>query len=617
MGNLTREVVERGGEMTAKHIRAAVTVAAVYGFFLLFAQFSFIELIRASGRGLAEEKVLLGMMALAGIVSGFASAGQGVSPALIRGSLVAAALSAAVAPIVGNLASLLFVATLVGSALGISTVCLAALLPTWCGITWIGLGTGIGYAICNLPCVFQQTPEHQSWIAAGLAILGAAAVPSSSSWPPNQEGRSLSMPAVVVIFTALVWMDSAAFFIIQHASDLKSGTWGAAHLWRNAAIHLSFAIISGVWLSHGGRRMVPLVAWVALAVASICVNQPSSRAFAGILYPAGVSFYSVALVAWPGFLAGSKNSKSAAWKAAWIFAIAGWFGSANGIGMAQTLQRVPLEFIVGAGLAVGIASLKLNRKTLGPVLALLLVMACGLWPAKSLKDESGSSIERGRQVYQSEGCIHCHSRYSRPGSTDELLWGPAPDLHATLTEKPVLIGNRRHGPDLTNVGARRSAAWLKAHFIEPRALSPGSIMPSYAHLFKDRRGDDLVNFLKQSGIETTVSIMQNQAQWVPQKSSVEYDPKAIYSRHCAVCHGENGNGNGLLANQLPMRPTDLRNGPFIRTQATGDPSLAIARVIKFGVVGSEMPGHETLGSGSILSLSEMLTQWRRDSANPQ
>jgi cytochrome c oxidase cbb3-type subunit 2 len=170
---------------------------------------------------------------------------------------------------------------------------------------------------------------------------------------------------------------------------------------------------------------------------------------------------------------------------------------------------------------------------------------------------------------------------------------------------------------LTNVGARRSAAWLKAHFIEPQALSPGSVMPSYAHLFKDRRGDDLVNFLKQSGIETAVSTMQTQAQWVPEKSSVEYDAKAIYSRHCAVCHGENGNGNGLLANQLPMPPTDLKNGPFIRTQATGDPSLAIARVIKFGVVGSEMPGHETLGSGSILSLSEMLTQWRRDSANPQ
>ena len=55
--------------MKATAMRAAVVTAAVYGYFLLFAQFAFVELLRGQLAGHdAEtfEKTALGLMALTG-----------------------------------------------------------------------------------------------------------------------------------------------------------------------------------------------------------------------------------------------------------------------------------------------------------------------------------------------------------------------------------------------------------------------------------------------------------------------------------------------------------------------------------------------------------------------
>lgn len=592
-------------------IRAAMTVASVYGFFLLFAQFAFVELIRGAGHGVAVEKILLAAMAVAGVAAGFLVAWKGVSPGMIRIALGVAAVAALIASFGGNLAILLMIALATGAALGVATVSLAALLPGWCGIGAVALGTGMGYAVCNFPWVFPQSPEHQAWIAAGIAGMGALVVPPTGAWREEKEHRPLAFPLVVTLFTALVWMDSAAFFIIQHEADLKSATWGEALLWRNAALHLGFALLAGLLLSRGKTRGVPVAAWVMLAVAALWVNDASTRWAAGWFYPSAVSLYSVALVVWPGWFCGAKDSKSAAWKAAWLFAVAGWFGSANGIGMAQTLHHVPIAFIAISAVAVMVVfALGSSRRWLRPALVVGAVVLCGWIMGKPAEKSGDSAVESGRQVYISEGCIHCHSQYSRPGSVDETIWGSAPGKEKTLRQQPVLIGNRRQGPDLTNIGARRSDAWLKAHFIDPRALSPDSAMPSYAHLFNDGRGDDLVSYLRQCGIETIPELVAQQTSWLPgKKPSAAADGARLFARHCAVCHGSEGKGGGLLAASIPIPPTNLRDGPFIRTP--DGKTESIARIIKFGVIGSYMPGHETMGDGEILAITEYVRGIRR------
>jgi cbb3-type cytochrome c oxidase subunit II len=385
-------------------------------------------------------------------------------------------------------------------------------------------------------------------------------------------------------------------------------------LWRNAAVHLGLACVAGLWLARGGARSLPGTAWVLLAIASLAVNIEATRHIAAWFYPAGVSLYSAALVAWPGWFAGAGGPRSAAWRAAWLFAIAGWFGSANGIGMAQTLERVPPVFVAGAGAVVGMVMVLADRANWRVALAVtgvvLIGWSTGISATREIAPIVSSAAERGRQVYVSEGCIHCHSQYVRPGSPDEEIWGSARKVEQVMKGAPVLIGNRRQGPDLTNVGARRSEAWLKSHFMDPRVLVPDSPMPSYAHLFDDGRGDDLVRYLKESGVLATADVMARAAEWKPVPAVAE-DGKALFAAHCAVCHGDDGYGGGPIAGQFARQPTNLVDGPFIWTTAGDDLENRLARVVKFGITGTDMAGHEVMTDAQVNGLVLELIRLRK------
>lgn len=131
-----------------------------------------------------------------------------------------------------------------------------------------------------------------------------------------------------------------------------------------------------------------------------------------------------------------------------------------------------------------------GRIAFGAALIWLLVL--------SARADEDTLIRRGREVYLAEGCIHCHSQYIRPGTADEGRWGPPRSLQEFAKEKPPLLGSRRQGPDLQNVGARRTAEGLRLHLQAPRLLIPGSRMPSYARLFGPAAkgdGDALVAYL--------------------------------------------------------------------------------------------------------------------------
>lgn len=600
-------MVEGSREMK---VRAAIVVAAVYGYFLIFAQFSFVELLRAGGASLMQEKVALGTMAVAGIACGFLAAWRGASPGMVRASLGLAAVTSAFAPFFKMMPGAFGIALATGCALGVATVSLAAMLPAWCGVAWIGLGTGLGYACCNLPAVFMQSPGGQAWVGTGFALAGLLAVPSVTEWREHESKSVFPMWGALAIFTALVWMDSAAFFIIQHSDDLKSGTWGDGLLWRNAAVHLAFAVAAGLWLARGGARMVPALAWAILAAASLTVNVESSRHLAGWLYPAGVSLYSAALVAWPGWFSGAAGKRDAGWRAAWLFAVAGWFGSANGIGMAQTLQQVPPAFVAGAGCVVIVVMVLSDLKRWRPALAVAVVGLVAMAFPKSKTVAVGDAVARGKQVYLSEGCIHCHSQYVRPGSLDEQNWGPVRDVKEVLAGQPVLIGNRRQGPDLSNVGARRSEKWLKLHFIDPQAFAPGSAMPSYAHLYESGKLDDLVRYLRDSGVSGLPKVMETAARWKPAAVAPASGGKELFAMHCAACHGPSGLGNGPLSLEFARKPANLVAGPFVWTPAGESLDLRIARVIKFGLVGTDMPGHEVLTDEQVLALAAHVLKLR-------
>jgi cytochrome c oxidase cbb3-type subunit 2 len=240
-------------------------------------------------------------------------------------------------------------------------------------------------------------------------------------------------------------------------------------------------------------------------------------------------------------------------------------------------------------------------------------LVAALATAKPLAPQStATAVERGRAVYLAEGCIHCHSRYVRPGSPDVPLWGPASDPAVVLAEKPVLIGNRRHGPDLANVGARRSETWLKRHFLAPRDFAHESPMPPYAHLFEDTRGDDLIAFLRDVPAETIQAHATAALAWTPSTTPSIPDGAPLYTRHCALCHGPVGHGDGKLAPLLAKAPAHLDRGPFIWTPAGPDLETRIARVIKHGIPGTDMPGHETLSDAQVVALARYVGYLRQE-----
>lgn len=122
-----------------------------------------------------------------------------------------------------------------------------------------------------------------------------------------------------------------------------------------------------------------------------------------------------------------------------------------------------------------------------------------------IEDSTGTmdSVKYGQVVYVREGCVHCHSQYVRPLAVDTDRYGPVSKLPDGDGEV-VLIGNRRQGPDLSNVVLRRPRIWNRVHLIDPQSISPSSRMPSYAHLFDGdaQEGEALLDYLDSLGSES-------------------------------------------------------------------------------------------------------------------
>jgi cytochrome c oxidase cbb3-type subunit 2 len=516
---------------------------------------------------------------------------------------------------------------LIGAGLGLLTVTLVTHLRQWTGnrnpLMLVGLGTGAGYLICNLPAIFTASAEAQAIVAGLLCVAGTCITlcptPATSQEEKIPSQRAFPFVRVLACFAALVWLDSAAFFIIQNTPGLKAGTWqGSIHLWTNGMLHL-LAALAGAWLLSRHRLSLVLSAsFLALGIACLLLLDPHRVALASVFYPIGVSLYSVALVAYPALLSPAISTAERGRQAGWLYAIAGWSGSAMGIGMSQNLGYVPPLFVLAAGAVVLLPwPLKfiLQRKRELALTAVVLLAAfsldrffLGVRVSLPL-----SPVVRGRQVYISEGCINCHTQFVRPNSPDVMMWGPAESLKELRQERPPLIGNRRQGPDLAEVGGRRSALWLKLHFYDPPEVSGASIMPSYAFLFRDQRGDDLVSYLESLHGSGTLQHRLAEENWHPSSSAIEAanarDGARSFQRHCATCHS--AGGRTRWETHFKRLPPDLAVGPYLHLPPSGDDAQRrdrLARIVKFGIHETDMPGHEYLSDNEIASISLWLSQ---------
>ncbi|HEY0947160.1 MAG TPA: cbb3-type cytochrome c oxidase subunit II [Opitutaceae bacterium] len=603
-------------------VAATLAIAATYFYFLIFTEFALLELAGPIATTDQRVRLLMTVLGMGGIAGSLLAAWRfrlERYPRQLANAFRACGLAAVLALIAQTLPFLLCAVAAAGLALGWLTVTLSAGLRAVVGTRRLGLvagaGTGLAYAVCNLPPVFTADPRAQT-IAAALvvimaALLGAWLLPEEPSVSPRIDYKPAGVALWVAVFLALVWVDSAGFYVIQHTPELRAATWsGNGQLLANALAHLAGAVVAGVVLDRGGQGRIVAVALAGLVAA--CLLLQISGVGPGVIYAGAVSLYSTALVYYPA--RGGRR-----WTVGVVFAISGWLGSAMGIGMAQQLNRVPPGLLIAAGVVVG-GALWLRRRMAGSgALALLAVAGTALDGAPRLgAEDSELLVARGRAVYVSEGCIHCHSQYVRPQvPSDVERWGPAQPLGRTLAEQPPLPGNRRQGPDLADVGNRRTPEWNRLHLLAPRAVTPGSRMPGYAYLFRgdDSRGDALVAYLASLGAEMTAARQARVATWAPSPPGGALAPAKstrLFTQLCVNCHGEGGRGDGILAGRLSVRPPDWTEEPWRHVPPGAEPGKAVARIIKFGLPGSPMAGHEYLSDAEVIGLARHVLSLHHD-----
>lgn len=614
---MTRERSSCAGD-----IAGVVAIAVTYIYFLLYAQFGFVNYLKSYFPDPVFTDRCMGAMGAGGLIFSVLAAVllRTLSPRRMLAAGFAGCAAAAGSTLLAHSEfTVILVSFLVGAFTGLLTVTLAGSLRTW--ITsprfglHVGFGTGIAYLVCNIPPLFNASPRFQAIFSAAICMIGVACalVPSRALneggiWTPqlsSGEFRGWGFASLVAMFFSLVWYDSTAFAAIQLNAEFRAQTWGAPSMMMTlGAVHAVSAVAAGWLIDRRCMRRLLVVAFVLLTLAIQLLRSHAAEAISGPFYVCAVSLYSTALVALPSLHVGSPGLLSVRWRAAILYAVAGWIGSGLGVGVAQHIQSIPHWISLAAGVML-VGSLLLSplpaaRRVIRQygILALCGVAAVGYYSARPGARMAPPSVAVGREVYRQEGCINCHSQYLRPRTRDIEMWGPYREIDRN--ERPPMVGNRRQGPDLMNAGLRRSSLWHRQHLIDPASLSPGSMMPSYAHLFRDgdTRGDSLVMYLSSLGAAMQADRIEEIRAWSP--SGVHTPPSAdrgqlTFERYCFVCHGKAGKADGPLASIFNQPGMDLTKGPFMHVTAglaPRDESVALARVVKFGIPGLNMPGHE-------------------------
>jgi cytochrome c oxidase cbb3-type subunit I/II len=181
-----------------------------------------------------------------------------------------------------------------------------------------------------------------------------------------------------------------------------------------------------------------------------------------------------------------------------------------GLGMAANAFASPLLLIVAFVIALfGALALEQAKRAGGPpfhrilegralvftVLAGLAVLVGGvaeLVPALVIKPAPTDAkpyraLElEGRDVFVAEGCYNCHSQMIRPMRFETVRYGEPSTLAESVFDHPFQWGSKRTGPDLARVGGKYPNLWHYHHLMDPRAITEGSNMPSYAHFAKEK-----------------------------------------------------------------------------------------------------------------------------------
>ncbi|MBI5741675.1 MAG: cytochrome-c oxidase, cbb3-type subunit II [Nitrospirae bacterium] len=242
--------------------------------------------------------------------------------------------------------------------------------------------------------------------------------------------------------------------------------------------------------------------------------------------------------------------------------------------MKGELYRRPILFAIVATLAVLVGSI---------VTAIYPIFTEQMHPKlEALKPFTALQLA-GRDIYQREGCVNCHTQTVRPLKTEVQRYGEYSKAGEFAYDHPFLWGSKRTGPDLARIGGKYPDAWHYRHFEDPASFFAESNMPAYAWLKDERlvpssveahmkalsfpyKNEEIAALSVKSELDALVSYMQVIGTSVAKRpvaatTHVEVaeeshlqnpfagdaqaiaSGKMIYADNCAVCHDDDAEGD--------------------------------------------------------------------------
>jgi cytochrome c oxidase cbb3-type subunit 2 len=231
----------------------------------------------------------------------------------------------------------------------------------------------------------------------------------------------------------------------------------------------------------------------------------------------------------------------------------------------------------------------------------------------------------GRDVYQREGCVGCHTQTVRPLRSEVVRYGDYSKAGEFFYDRPFLWGSKRTGPDLAREGGKRPDAWHYKHYANPQSIEKKSNMPKYAFLAEARLDPaEVAAHMKALGLPASPEELAALAQKTEMDALVAYtqwlghavqrkaggsavdlaavnplgdSPHAIargqkvFADNCTACHGEEGHG-------VPEVAPDLLDDTFLG-EAPDMPDGAWFAIIHDGSDAKGALGRKGMESGGM------------------
>jgi cbb3-type cytochrome c oxidase subunit I len=305
-------------------------------------------------------------------------------------------------------------------------------------------------------------------------------------------------------------------------------------------------------------------------------------------------------------------------------AVEGQTEKPHSVFLRRSQENINIPIIVGGGMAVF-------------VLMTFMVVAI---PYMYTSGESEPTLRahvltvqqtEGQELYKNLGCVYCHSQFVRP---QDWAMGDNSQLGDFYYAVPNFLGTERTGPNLGQIGGMRPYEWQVQHHIDPRSVSPASIMPPFAFL-TDAQHQALAAYLYSLGStnletldfqpvvpseyrgkmnpndalvsEVTAGYDFTTGQYSGSKEAGDRwaalfeEAKAFYTQKCLSCHGGSGNGQGPYARNTVERPANLYERISNYPQPPDD--FQLWRV-SGGVPGTRMPPWGwSLSEGTIFNIN--------------